>query len=100
MGLSGRSGHGRRSLDEAPLRRKVIDEGPQLMRRAREVVLVCVAGLLFATACSSDRAQDETSTPSSTSQSATTSQPAVKTSTTEPPPSPQKTPPGGIGGTG
>lgn len=62
-----------------------------------------LAVALALTACASDQGEDQTSTPSPAAPSnpgATTSQPSLKSSTTELPPSPQKTPPGGIGGTG
>jgi hypothetical protein len=60
----------------------------------------CAAGLLIAGACSDNDPQNETNTPSPASPTATTSQPSLGTSTTEPPPTPEKTQPGGIGGTG
>jgi hypothetical protein len=69
------------------------------LRRATTVAC-CTAVLLITVACSGNDPQNETNTPSPASPTATTSQPSLGTSTTEPPPTPEKTQPGGIGGTG
>jgi hypothetical protein len=63
-------------------------------------ILCCTAGPFIAVACSGSDPKNETNSPSPASPTATTSQPSLGTSTTEPPPTPEKTQPGGIGGTG